>query len=154
VPPVAKSRFLDDLEVGERFPTRSVTISEDEILDFARRFDPQPFHVDPAAAARSIYGGLIASGFHTEALIFKLFIELGVLAEASMGSPGVDELTWRAPVRPGDSLRVEVEVVEVRPSATKPDRGIARLRYHGYNQRQEEVISFIVNHLLKRKRTS
>ena len=151
MPPVANSRFLDDLEVGERFSTRAATLSEEEILDFARRFDPQPFHVDREAAARSIYRGLIASGFHTESLVFRLFIDLGVLAQASMGSPGVDELVWRAPVRPGDALRAEVEVLEVRPSASKQDRGIARLRYRGYNQRDEEVISFIVNHLLKKK---
>ena len=148
---MAKSRFLDDLEVGERFSTRAVILSEEEILDFARQFDPQPFHVDPEAAGRSIYAGLIASGFHTEALLFRLFVELGLLAESSMGSPGIDDLAWRAPVRPGDSLRAEVEVLEVRPSSSKPDRGIARLRYRGYNQRDEEVISFIVNHLLKKK---
>jgi acyl dehydratase len=150
-PPVAKSRFLDELSVGERFVTRAVTISEGEILDFARRFDPQPFHLNPSAAARSIYGGLIASGFHTQSVVFSLFIELGVLAESSMGSPGMDELKWLLPVRPGDSLRTEVDVLEVRHSAKKPDRGIVRLRYRGYNQRGEEVISFIVNHLLRRK---
>jgi acyl dehydratase len=151
--PLGKSRFLDELSIGERFTTRSVSITEDEILDFARRFDPQPFHLDPSAAARSIYGGLIASGFHTASIVFSLFIELGVLAESSMGSPGMDELKWLLPVRPGDSLRAEVEVVEIRSSLTKPDRGIVRLRYHGYNQNSEEVITFTVNHLLKRKRT-
>ena len=149
---MANSRFLDDLEVGERFSTRAATLSEEDILDFARRFDPQPFHVDREAASRSIYGGLIASGFHTASLVFRLFIELGLFTESSMGSPGADELLWRAPVRPGDSLRTEVEVLEVRPSSTKPDRGIARLRYRGFNQRDEEVIRFTVNQLLKRKR--
>ena len=144
-------RFLDELQVGERFVSREVTVSEEEILDFARRYDPQPFHLDRAAAERSIYGGLIASGFHTESLCFRLFIEMGVLARSSMGSPGVDELRWRAPVRPGDSLRCEVEVLEVRPSASKPDRGVARLVYRGVNQRGEEVVSFIVNHLLRRQ---
>jgi acyl dehydratase len=152
VPPSATSRFLDDLEVGERFSTRAATLTEEDILDFARRFDPQPFHVDREAANRSIYRGLIASGFHTASLVFRLFIELGLFVESSMGSPGADELLWRAPVRPGDSLRTEVEVLEVRPSSSKPDRGIARLRYRGYNQRDEEVISFTVNQLLKRKR--
>jgi acyl dehydratase len=151
-PPAGKSRFLEELSIGDRFTTRSVSITEDEILDFARRFDPQPFHLDPSAAARSIYGGLIASGFHTVSTVFGLFIELGVLAESSMGSPGMDELKWHLPVRPGDSLRAEVEVVEVRSSLTKPDRGIVRLRYHGYNQNGDEVITFTVNHLLKRKR--
>jgi acyl dehydratase len=150
--PAGKSRYLEELSIGERFATRSINITEDEILDFARRFDPQPFHLDPSAAQRSIYGGLIASGFHTQAIVFGLFIELGVLAESSMGSPGMDDLKWLLPVRPGDSLRAEVEVLETRSSLTKPDRGIVRLRYHGYNQKGEEVIAFTVNHLLKRKR--
>jgi acyl dehydratase len=149
--PAGKSRFLEDLTLGERFQTRAVTVTEAEILDFARRFDPQRFHLDPAAAARSIYGGLIASGFHTLSLVFSLFIELGVIAESSMGSPGIDEVKWLLPLRPGDSLHAEVEVVEVRSSLSKPDRGIVRLRYEGLNQRGEAVITFTVNHLLKRK---
>jgi acyl dehydratase len=144
-------RFLDELQVGERFMSREAALSEADILDFAHRFDPQPFHVDTAAAARSIYGGLIASGFHTQALCFRLFIEMGVFARSSMGSPGVDELRWRAPVRPGDTLRCKVEVLEVRPSTSKPDRGIARLLYRGLNQHGEEVVRFTAMHLLKRQ---
>lgn len=147
------TRFLDDLIVGDRFISGGLTLTEAEIIDFAFRYDPQPFHLDAVAAAESPYGGLIASGFQSLALCFRLFIQSGVLAGSSMGSPGIDELRWLAPVRPGDTLHSEVEVLEVRPSSSKPDRGIARLRYKALNQRGEAVLSFIVAHLLKRRAT-
>lgn len=145
------TRFLDDLAPGQRFTSPGLTLSEAEIIDFAWRYDPQPFHLDTTAAADSPYGGLIASGFQSLAICFRLFIQSGVLAESSMGSPGIDELRWLAPVRPGDTLHSEIEVLEVRPSNSKPDRGIARLKYQAVNQRGEAVLSFIVNHLLRRK---
>lgn len=144
-------RFLDDFSVGERFTTGGFTLTEAEIIDFAWRYDPQPFHIDVGAAAESPYGGLIASGFQSLALCFRLFIQTGILTQASIGSPGIDELRWRAPVRPGDTLHCEVEVLEVRPSSSKPDRGIARLRYQAVNQRGEVVMDFIINHLLRRR---
>lgn len=144
-------RFLDDLRAGERFATPGVTLTDAQIIDFALTYDPQPFHLDVDAAARSIYGGLIASGFQTIALTFRLFIQTGLLADSSLGSPGVDELRWFAPVRPGDTLRAEIEVLEVTPSNSKPDRGIARLRYAALNQHGDRVASFVVNHLLKRR---
>lgn len=147
------TRFLDDLIVGDRFISGGLTLTEAEIIDFAFRYDPQPFHLDAVAAAESPYGGLIASGFQSLALCFRLFIQNGVLAGSSMGSPGIDELRWLAPVRPGDTLHSEVEVLEVRPSSSKPDRGIARLQYKALNQRGEAVLSFIVAHLLKRRAT-
>lgn len=143
--------FLDDLQVGQRFDTGGVTLTEAEIIDFAWRYDPQSFHLDVNAAAASPYGGLIASGFHSLALCFRLFIQSGRLADSSLGSPGIDELRWLAPVRPGDTLRCAVEVLEVRPSTSKPDRGIARLKYQAINQRGESVLGFVVNHLLKRR---
>lgn len=145
------TRFLDDLTPGQHFTSPGLTLSEAEIIDFAWRYDPQPFHLDTTAAADSPYGGLIASGFQSLAICFRLFIQSGVLAESSMGSPGIDELRWLAPVRPGDTLHSEIEVLEVRPSNSKPDRGIARLKYQAVNQRGEAVLSFIVNHLLRRK---
>lgn len=145
------TRFLDDLAIGQRFTSPGLTLSEAEIIDFAWRYDPQAFHLDATAAAASPYGGLIASGFQSLAICFRLFIQSGILADSSMGSPGIDELRWLAPVRPGDTLHSEIEVIEVRPSNSKPDRGIARLRYHAVNQRHEVVLSFIVNHLLRRK---
>lgn len=143
-------RYLDDLTPGQHFTSPGLTLTEAEIIDFAWRYDPQPFHLDANAAAESPYGGLIASGFQSLAICFRLFIQSGLLAESSLGSPGIDELRWLAPVRPGDTLHSEIEVLEVRPSKSKPDRGIARLRYHAVNQRGEVVLSFIVNHLLRR----
>ena len=145
------SRYLDDLFPGQHVRTPGITLSEAEIIDFAWRYDPQPFHLDVNAAAESPYGGLIASGFQSLALCFRLFIQTGVLAESSLGSPGLDELRWLAPVRPGDTLHTEIEVLEVRPSKSKADRGIARLRYHAVNQRHEVVLSLIINHLLRRR---
>ena len=145
------TRFLDDLTPGQRFTTPGLTLTEAEIIDFAWRYDPQPFHLDASAAAESPYGGLIASGFQSLAICFRLFIQSGLLADASMGSPGIDELRWLAPVRPGDTLHSEIEVLEVRPSTSKPDRGIARLKYQAVNQRGEVVLGFIVNHLLRRR---
>ena len=144
-------RFLDEFTPGQRFRTGGITLTEAEIIDFAWRYDPQPFHLDTGAAERSPYGGLIASGFQSLALCFRLFIQSGVLAESSIGSPGIDELRWLAPVRPGDTLHCAVEVLEVRPSSSKPDRGIARFKYQAINQRDEVVLSFIVNHLLLRR---
>lgn len=144
------SRFLDDLKPGERFVTAGITLTEAQIIEFALQYDPQPFHLDADAAARSPYGGLIASGFQTIALTFRLFIQSGVLAESSMGSPGIDELRWLAPVRPGDTLHAEVEVLEITPSRSKPGRGIARLDYKTLNQHGQTVARFIISHLLKR----
>lgn len=143
------SRFLDDLTPGQRFTSTGLTLTEAEIIDFAWRYDPQPFHLDTSAAAASPYGGLIASGFQSLAICFRLFIQSGLLTDSSLGSPGIDELRWLAPVRPGDTLHSEIEVLEVRPSKSKPDRRIARLRYQALNQRGEVVLSFIVNHLLR-----
>ncbi len=145
------TRYLDDLQAGQRFVSGGITLSEAEIIDFAWRYDPQPFHLDVNAAAESPYGGLIASGFQSMLLCFRLFIQSGVLAGSSLGSPGIDELRWLAPVRPGDTLHSEVDVLEVRPSASKPDRGVARLKYLALNQRGEAVLSFIVIHLLRRR---
>ena len=139
------------LAPGQRFTSPGLTLTEAEIIDFAWRYDPQSFHLDANAAANSPYGGLIASGFQSLAICFRLFIQSGILAESSLGSPGIDELRWLAPVRPGDTLHCEVEVLEVRPSSSKPERGIARLRYTAVNQHPEVVLSFIVNHLLRRR---
>ncbi len=107
--------------------------------------------VDPQAAKETIYGGLIASGLQTIALTFKLFLESGALAPSSLGSPGLDEIRWKAPVRPGDTLHVVAEVLEVRPSTSKPDRGIVRMLYTTLNQRGETVMTMIGNQLLRRR---
>ncbi len=144
-------RYFDDFAVGERFVTRGVTLTEAMIIDFALTYDPQPFHIDAEAARRSIYGGLIASGFQTLALGFRMVLETGVFRASSMGSPGFDALRWLTPVRPGDTLHTELEVMEKTPSRSKPDRGILRVAYRIRNQRQEEVLTFLSMHLLKRR---
>ncbi|ODU66493.1 MAG: acyl dehydratase [Bordetella sp. SCN 68-11] len=133
--------FLDDLAPGQRFTTPGVTLTEAEIIDFAWRYDPQPFHLDVNAAAESPYGGLIASGFQSLALAFRLFIQSGIFSRSSIGSPGIDELRWIKPVRPGDRLRARVCVIEARRSQSKPDRGIVRVRQEVINQEGDTVMS-------------
>ena len=145
-----QKRYLDDFEVGETFVSPGITVTESQIIEFALKYDPQPFHVDVNAASESLYGGLIASGFQTAALCFRLFIQSGILSESSMGSPGIDDLVFLAPVRPGDTLHTENEVIEVKPSRSKQDRGILRLKYVAINQHGDAVLSLIINHLLKR----
>ncbi len=145
------ARYFDDFRVGDKFSTGSATFTEAMVLDFARLYDPQPFHTDATAAAKTIYGGLIASGFQTLALGFRLVWDTGVIDGSSMGSPGFDELRWLKPVKPGDAIRVEGEVAEVTPSRSKPDRGIVRISYRYLNQRDEVVLSFTAMHLLCRR---
>ena len=124
---------------------------ESQILDFALAFDPQPFHMDLEAAKQSMFGGLIASGFHSMALTFRLFAQTRALAACRLGSPGVDELRCLKPVRPGDTLRATVQVVEQRPSGSKPDRGIIRLHWTALNQRSEPVLTMTSMQLVKRR---
>lgn len=137
-------RYLDDFNVGEVFKAPGFTLSEGQILEFALTYDPQPIHIDAQAAAQSPYGGLIASGFQTLGLCFRMVIQSGVFETVSMGGPGIDELRFLAPVRPGDTIRAEAEILEVTPSRSKPDRGIMKIGYRGYNQHGDKVISFIV----------
>ena len=144
-------RYLDDFKPGDKFSTGDMTITEAMILEFARVYDPQPFHMDAAAAARTIYGGLIASGFQTLALGFRLVWDTGIIAASSMGSPGFDELRWLKPVKPGDKIRVAGEVIEQTPSRSKPDRGIVRIAYRYLNQHDEAVLTFTAMHLLRRR---
>jgi acyl dehydratase len=144
-------RYFDDFTAGEKFSTGRATVTEAMILDFATLYDPQPFHTDAAAAAKTIYGGLIASGFQTLALGFRLVWDTGIIAASSMGSPGFDELRWLKPVKPGDTIRVDAEVVETTPSRSKPDRGIIRVAYRYLNQADEPVLTFTAMHLLRRR---
>lgn len=145
------ARYFDDFLVGEKFSTDTAVFTEAMILDFAQTYDPQPFHTDAAAAAKTIYGGLIASGFQTLALGFRLVWDTGIIAASSMGSPGFDELRWLKPVKPGDTIRVEAEVVEQTPSRSKADRGILRIAYRYINQSDEAVLTFTAMHLLRRR---
>ena len=127
-------RHFDDYLPGATYDCGSVSVSEDEIISFARQFDPQPFHVDPGAAARGPFGGLIASGWHTAALVMRQLVEHYLPEEASLGSPGLDAMRWPDPVRPGDTLRVRASVVETRRSLSKPDRGIMKTAIEAVNQ--------------------
>lgn len=144
-------RYFDDFEVGERFVSRGVTFSEGQIIDFALVYDPQPFHIDKEAARESHYGGLIASGFQTLALAWRMMSQENLLTACSMGSPGIDELRWLKPVRPGDTVRTEVVVREKRPSESKPDRGVLMMAYELKNQDGEPVLSFSLIHLVRRR---
>ena len=144
-------RYFEDFKAGDTFATGGVTITESMILDFALVYDPQPFHIDVTAAKAGPFGGLIASGFQTLALGFRQVLDLGVLKGGSMGSPGLDELRWTRPVRPGDTLRVKGEVVETRPSSSKADRGTVRIRYAFVTQADETVLTMSCIHILKRR---
>lgn len=148
--PACPDRYYDDFAVGEIFTLGSVQVDEAEIIEFATRFDPQTFHIDPVAAADSVYGGLIASGWHTGSLMMRLLAE-HFLGPSSMGSPGLDELRWLAPVRPDDTLTLQVEVLKMRPSASKPDRGILQMSHEMFNQDQVTVIRSVANMLIARR---
>ena len=134
--------YFEDFEPGQRFTTASQTISQEEIVTFARQWDKQSFHLDPAAAEESIYGGLIASGFHTLLISFNLVVEAGIWTESSQGSPGIEDLRWLAPVRPGDTLTVDFEVVSKRKSTTRADRGYVLWDHVARNQDGAEVLSY------------
>lgn len=133
--------YFEDFEPGRTFDVGSRTVSEDEIIEFARQFDPQSFHVDQAAAAESMYGGIIASGWHTCGLIMRLMVDGYLSRAAGLGSPGVDEIRWIRPVRGGDTLHVTSTVVETRASGSKPDRGIVRTLWEAKNQHGELVVT-------------
>lgn len=146
-----KSYYFDDFHIGERFVTGEEDVSEADILAFARVYDPQPFHVDPGAAAESHFGGLIASGFHTLSLSFALFFRMRLLEAANLGSPGMEDVRWIRPLRPGDRIHVVAEVTALRPSQSKPDRGVVWMRHDTLNQKGELVMSVNCLHMLKRR---
>jgi acyl dehydratase len=148
------SLFFEDLTVGDRYVTGGISLTESQIIEFAFRYDPQSFHLDIDAASKSPFGGLIASGFQTVLLSFRLFVQTALFNESSLGSPGIDELRWLAPVRPGDTIHAEVEVLDVKPSRSKPDRGIAQLAFKTINQHGETVASFTLIAVLRRSAVS
>jgi len=134
-------RYFEDFAPGQVLELGSRTISRESMLAFAREFDPQPFHVDEEAAKRSIYGGLLASGWHTCSLWMRILCD-GLLTDtASLGSPGIDELRWLKPVRPGDTLSVRMTILEAIPSRSKPDRGLLRSLTEMRNQHGEVVLT-------------
>ncbi len=143
--------WFEDFTPGRTFHTAGATISEASILDFAFHYDPQPFHLDKTAAEKSIYGGLIASGFQTMITAFRLWHAENIMNACSAGSPGVDELRWILPVRPDDTIRVRAEVLECRVSRSKPDRGSTLMRYDVFNQKDEKVMSWTCWQLMMKR---
>jgi acyl dehydratase len=133
--------YFEDIAVGDKtvFGEKKVTL--EEILKFAQKFDPQPFHVDEKAAGESIYGGLIASGWHTGGMLMRMMVDNMVNQRTGLGSPGFDDLRWILPVRPGDILRFESTVIETRKSSSRPDMGIIRAQVFLLNQNDEKVLS-------------
>jgi acyl dehydratase len=144
-----KQRYFEDLKAGDRFDSTTYDVGEEQIISFAREFDPQPFHLDKAVARQTMFEGLIASGWHTAAITMRLFVQTLNFAEGAIGL-GVDELRWPNAVRPDDVLQVETEIVDLRSSRSKPTHGIVRLRNVTTNQRGEIVQTMIASALVLR----
>ena len=143
--------WFDDLQVGQRFRSAGITLTEAALVEFALAYDPQPIHVDAQAAAAGPYGGLIASGVHTLALGCRLVQLTKPWAATCLGAPGIDEVHWLKPVRAGDTLHVETEIRELRPSRSRPDRGTVLLHHQVLNQAGELVMTFTVPELVARR---
>lgn len=145
------TRWFNEFHVGDKFDTRGITLTEAQIVDFALTYDPQHMHVDATAAEAGPFGGLIASGFQTLALSFRLFYDLGLVVESNIVGPGMDEVRWTAPVRPGDTIRTAVEVIEARESRSKPDRGTVRFQFTVLNQRDETVMTYLAITIIRKR---
>ncbi len=145
-----KQRYLEDLKIGDRFQSDTYLATQDGIVAFAREFDPQVFHLDPANAKKTIFEGLIASGWYTAAVSMRLFVKTMNVPGGIIGL-GVDELRWPNPVRPGDVLTVETEIVDLRMSRSKPGHGIVRLRNITKNQRDEIVQAMLASALVPKR---
>src|SRR3954452_15454447 len=143
--------YLEDLAVGQTFRSGTVRVDPDRLKSFAAEFDPQPFHLDEQAAAASPFGGLVASGWHTAALTMRLLVEGDLKVAGGLVGAGVEEIRWPRPVRPGDTLRVESEVLEVRPSGSRPDRGIVRVRSTTRNQDGQTVMTQVASMVVPRR---
>ncbi|HEV8355244.1 MAG TPA: MaoC family dehydratase [Gemmatimonadales bacterium] len=147
----APVRYLEDLLPGQKFGSGTQRVELERIKSFAAEFDPQPFHLDEAAAASSLLKGLAASGWHTAAITMRLLVESELRLAGGILGAGFDELRWPRPVRPGDELRVEGEVLEVRPSRSRPDQGVIKVRTTTLNQRGEPVQVFVGNLIVPRR---
>ena len=146
--------FLEDLQVGQRFGSDAIEVTKENIFDFAREFDPQPFHLDEKAARKSIFKQLTASGWHTAAMSMRLFVTGKFKPVGGSIGLAVDELRWPQPVRPGDILKLETEILDVRKSRSKPDRGIIRIRNVTTNQRGEIVQTFMAFVMVRQRPAS
>ena len=145
-------RYLEDFAVGQTFGSGRTRIDGDRALAFAAEFDPQPFHLDEAAARHSIFGGLTASGWHTAAVTMRLLVASELKPAGGLVGAGLDECRWPKPVRPGDMLRVECEVIDVRPSKSRPAQGLIKLRTTTLNQNDEPVMVYVVNMVVLRRK--
>lgn len=143
--------YLEDLQIGDRFGSDTIEVTEEGIFEFARQFDPQPFHLETAAAEKSIFKELTASGWHTAAMSMRLFVTGEFKPVGGSIGLAVDELRWPQPVRPGDILKVETEILDVRKSRSKPDRGIIRIRNVTTNQKAEVVQTFLASVMIRRR---
>jgi len=143
-------RYFEDLKAGGRFKSETYAVSEEQLISFAREFDPQPFHLDAAVADQTMFKGLIASGWHTAGITMRLFVQTLNFAEGAIGL-GVDELRWPNAVRPGDRLQVETEIIDLRVSRSKPSHGVVRLRNVTTNQRGEIVQTMMASALVSRR---
>jgi acyl dehydratase len=142
-------RYFEDYAVGAVYEYGYASVSEAEIIAFAERFDPQPIHVDARFAASGPFGGLIASGWHTVGISMRMIVDHYISRVASLASPGVDELRWPTPVRPGDSLRLRTTILETRQSRSKPDRGLVRTHAELLNQHDQTVLSLVAMNLIR-----
>ena len=133
--------YWEDFKVGETVPMGEKLVDRDEVIAFARAYDPQPFHIDEQAARQSMFGGLIASGWHTCAMVMRMMVDSYLGDSASLGSPGVDNVRWLKPVRPGDTIRATRTVLETRASQSRPEVGLMKSRWEVHNQRGELVMS-------------
>lgn len=146
-----KKCYFEDYVPGSVREFGAITVEQAEIIDFAKRYDPQVFHTDPEAAKNTIFGGLVASGWHTAALAMRLIVQHYLSAAATLGSPGIDELRWLKPVRPNDVISVRLTILETRPSRSKSDRGVIRSFIEVLNQNGEVVLSWKGMNMVLRK---
>ena len=143
-------RYFEDLEVGTKSSFGHYEVTREEVIEFASKYDPQPFHLDDEAAAQTYFGRISASGWHTCAMTMRMMVEEFSKQEAaSLGSPGIDELRWIKPVYPGDTLRVEAELIEKRQSKSKPHMGFTKNRQTTFNQHGEPVLSMVSNGIIR-----
>lgn len=145
-------RFLEDFAAGQKFGSGRVRVDAERVKRFAAEFDPQPFHMDEEAARRSLFGGLAASGWHTAAMTMRLLVESELNPAGGIVGAGFDEFRWPRPVRPGDELRLEIEVLEVRPSRSRPEQGMVKIRTTTLNQKDEAVQVSVGNLVVPRRR--
>src|SRR5947207_13651077 len=146
-------RYLEDFAPGQKFGSGRARVEAERIKSFAAEFDPQPFHLDDDAARGTLFGGLAASGWHTAAITMRLLVESEVKPAGGIVGAGFDEFRWPRPVRPGDELTIEAEVLEVRPSKSQPDKGIVKLRTTTLNQNNQPVQISVGNLVVPRRKS-